>query len=227
MIIDTDAGLRDMVVNTYCNCIAIHRQRVVLHVAMDNSDAGNCSNTHARLIGILVWVGHRIVGNSREFGAEVLYNIAYANNAPSLHLKALNPHIELGHGAVMMNSEALAYRGRSVFHSFTSRGLGGTMVHGVVWYQAGASAAGSPALLVAELGLGRRLRNVCSWCSAFMLARHAQALRSIFAQAAISARYVAKQVPGRRRLQRVRASRRGASHLAHLCGVNAVRGTPG
>lgn len=65
---------------------------------------------------------------------KVLYNIAYANNAPSTHLKQLNPHIELGEAAVIMNNECLAYRGRSAFHGVSSRGIGGTMVHCVVWY---------------------------------------------------------------------------------------------
>mmetsp|Transcript_36372 Transcript_36372/g.104550 ORF Transcript_36372/g.104550 Transcript_36372/m.104550 type:complete len:1037 (+) Transcript_36372:111-3221(+) len=67
---------------------------------------------------------------------KLLYNIGYANNSPSVHLKTLNPHIDLGESAVMINNESLAYRGRSAFHGFSSRGLGGTMVHGIVWYHA-------------------------------------------------------------------------------------------
>mmetsp|Transcript_5636 Transcript_5636/g.13238 ORF Transcript_5636/g.13238 Transcript_5636/m.13238 type:complete len:1020 (+) Transcript_5636:99-3158(+) len=67
---------------------------------------------------------------------KILYNIGFASQCPSNHLRSLNPHIDFGGGAVMINTEAVAYKGRSAFHSFSSRGLGGTTVHGVVWYRA-------------------------------------------------------------------------------------------
>jgi len=64
---------------------------------------------------------------------KVIYNIAYACNAPLINLKTLNPHIELGEGAIVFNTESVAFRGRSVFSGVSTRGLGGTMVNLVVW----------------------------------------------------------------------------------------------
>mmetsp|Transcript_59163 Transcript_59163/g.190297 ORF Transcript_59163/g.190297 Transcript_59163/m.190297 type:complete len:653 (+) Transcript_59163:2-1960(+) len=68
--------------------------------------------------------------------AKVLYNIMYGTNTPSLHMKQLNPHIELNDGAVQMNSEHTAYRDRSAFHGIASRGWGGTNVNLIMWYSA-------------------------------------------------------------------------------------------
>lgn len=67
---------------------------------------------------------------------KVVYNIAYASYAPSPHLKQLNPHIDLGDSSVFANGEPVPTRGRLAFNGFSSRGIGGTMVHGVVWHAA-------------------------------------------------------------------------------------------
>lgn len=70
---------------------------------------------------------------------KVLYNISYANNAPTIHLKQLNPHIELGDSAVCFNTEALAYKDSRAFHGCGTRGLGGTNIHMICWYSADGS----------------------------------------------------------------------------------------
>ncbi|CAE7940999.1 unnamed protein product, partial [Symbiodinium sp. KB8] len=71
---------------------------------------------------------------------KVLYNISYANQAPVIHLKQLNPHIEIGEEvAVNFNSEAMAFRDSRVFHGFGTRGLGGTNINMVSWFSADGS----------------------------------------------------------------------------------------
>ncbi|CAL1159145.1 unnamed protein product, partial [Cladocopium goreaui] len=70
---------------------------------------------------------------------KVLYNISYANNAPTIHLKQLNPHIELGDSAVCFNTEALAYKDSRAFHGCGTRGLGGTNINMICWYSADGS----------------------------------------------------------------------------------------
>ena len=67
---------------------------------------------------------------------KVLYNISYANNAPTIHVKQLNPHIETGDSAVCFNTEAIAYRDSRAFHGFGTRGLGGTNINMMCWYSA-------------------------------------------------------------------------------------------
>jgi len=70
---------------------------------------------------------------------KVIFNINFANNVPALHLKTLNPHLELGEGAVCINTEALAYRDSRAFHGVSARGIGGTNVNLVAWYTADGS----------------------------------------------------------------------------------------
>ncbi|CAE7461697.1 ppsA [Symbiodinium natans] len=70
---------------------------------------------------------------------KVLYNISYANQAPAIHLKQLNPHIELGEAAVNFNNEAMAYRDSRVFNGFGTRGLGGTNINMLCWFSADGS----------------------------------------------------------------------------------------
>lgn len=67
---------------------------------------------------------------------KTLHNISFACIGTSVHLKTISPHIDFDDGAVIINSESVASRGRSLFHGFSSRGLGGTMVHGIVWFNA-------------------------------------------------------------------------------------------
>nr|AQS99284.1 type I polyketide synthase [Gambierdiscus excentricus] len=68
--------------------------------------------------------------------AKVLFNIMYANNAPTLHLKQLNPHLELGREGVIFNTEHVAYRERTSFHAVASSGTAGMNVAHVAWYMA-------------------------------------------------------------------------------------------
>lgn len=67
---------------------------------------------------------------------KVLHNIQFANNAPTAHLKQLNPHLEIGEGTFCINSEAMPYRDSRAFHGVSSRGMGGSNVNLVVWYYA-------------------------------------------------------------------------------------------
>jgi len=69
---------------------------------------------------------------------KVLFNIIYANNAPTVHLRTLNPHLDVGDGAVVMNTEAMPYRNERAFHGVSSRGMGGTNVNMVCWGMADA-----------------------------------------------------------------------------------------
>lgn len=64
---------------------------------------------------------------------KVLYNMMYSVNLPTVHLRAINPHIDIGDGAVVMISEALPYRCNRAFHGVSSRGMGGTNVNLVCW----------------------------------------------------------------------------------------------
>jgi len=64
---------------------------------------------------------------------KVLLNIAYANNAPSIHLKQLNPYLELGTAAVRINTESMAFRDSRVFHGVGARGWGGMLINIVCW----------------------------------------------------------------------------------------------
>eukprot|EP00931_Biecheleriopsis_adriatica_P005568 TRINITY_DN107069_c0_g1_i1.p1 TRINITY_DN107069_c0_g1~~TRINITY_DN107069_c0_g1_i1.p1 ORF type:complete len:914 (-),score=148.65 TRINITY_DN107069_c0_g1_i1:269-3010(-) len=70
---------------------------------------------------------------------KVLFNIMYANNAPVIHLKQLNPYFEVGNAAVSINAESIAYRDSSVFHGIGSRGMGGTNINIVCQGSADAS----------------------------------------------------------------------------------------
>mmetsp|Transcript_23200 Transcript_23200/g.65843 ORF Transcript_23200/g.65843 Transcript_23200/m.65843 type:complete len:1042 (-) Transcript_23200:215-3340(-) len=67
---------------------------------------------------------------------KAMLNILYAVNAPSLHLKQVNPHMEYNDDAVFMLTEHIAYREQYVFHGVSSRGFNGTNTHIVQWYQA-------------------------------------------------------------------------------------------
>eukprot|EP00435_Cladocopium_sp_Y103_P060539 s121_g22.t1 len=87
---------------------------------------------------------------------KVLYNISYANNAPTIHLKQLNPHIELGDSAVCFNTEALAYKDSRAFHGCGTRGLGGTNINMICWYSADGSRA---------LSLGYSQESYANWSS--------------------------------------------------------------
>mmetsp|Transcript_102686 Transcript_102686/g.290734 ORF Transcript_102686/g.290734 Transcript_102686/m.290734 type:complete len:1037 (-) Transcript_102686:220-3330(-) len=67
---------------------------------------------------------------------KVIYNILYANNAPTLHCKQINPHMDMGTDALFVNTDAMPYRDRHVFHGSSSRGFGGSNTHMISWYAA-------------------------------------------------------------------------------------------
>mmetsp|Transcript_104942 Transcript_104942/g.165644 ORF Transcript_104942/g.165644 Transcript_104942/m.165644 type:complete len:1039 (-) Transcript_104942:30-3146(-) len=67
--------------------------------------------------------------------AKAVWGQRFACNIPSLHIKNLNPHIELEETPVIVHSEALSYRCRSSFHSTSTRGFGGTNVSLLFWAQ--------------------------------------------------------------------------------------------
>lgn len=67
--------------------------------------------------------------------AKAVWGQRFACNIPSLHIKALNPHIELVDTPVTIHSEPLSYRCRSSYHSTSSRGFGGTNVTLLFWAQ--------------------------------------------------------------------------------------------
>eukprot|EP00440_Ansanella_granifera_P025272 gb/GFBE01027447.1/.p1 GENE.gb/GFBE01027447.1/~~gb/GFBE01027447.1/.p1 ORF type:complete len:928 (+),score=221.30 gb/GFBE01027447.1/:1-2784(+) len=64
---------------------------------------------------------------------KVIFNINFANQVPTVHLKQLNPHLEMGEGAVNINTEAMAYRDSRAFHGVATRGIGGTNINLVCW----------------------------------------------------------------------------------------------
>jgi len=70
---------------------------------------------------------------------KVMLNIQYAVNAPSLHLKQLNPHMEMGRDSLFMTNEHMPYRQQYVFHGCSSRSFNGTNTHLVQWYMADAN----------------------------------------------------------------------------------------
>mmetsp|Transcript_22608 Transcript_22608/g.40816 ORF Transcript_22608/g.40816 Transcript_22608/m.40816 type:complete len:926 (+) Transcript_22608:47-2824(+) len=67
---------------------------------------------------------------------KVLFNITYANNIPTLHLTQLNPHMELGEGALCINNEAMPYRDSRAFHGVSTRGIGGSNINLCSWFSA-------------------------------------------------------------------------------------------
>lgn len=69
---------------------------------------------------------------------KVFFNIVYANQSPTLHLRVFNPHIDMdGDEAVIFNTEGIAYRERTSFHASQSQGssCGMNCVH-IAWYMA-------------------------------------------------------------------------------------------
>jgi len=66
---------------------------------------------------------------------KVMLNIAYASNVPSLHLRQINPHIEMDSDGVFMPTEHVAYRAPCVFHGMSSRGFSGTNTHIIQGYK--------------------------------------------------------------------------------------------
>jgi 3-oxoacyl-(acyl-carrier-protein) synthase len=67
--------------------------------------------------------------------AKAVWGQRFACNIPSLHVKALNPHIELEETPVIIHSEPVTYRCRSSYHVVSSRGFGGTNVSLLFWAQ--------------------------------------------------------------------------------------------
>mmetsp|Transcript_62523 Transcript_62523/g.141029 ORF Transcript_62523/g.141029 Transcript_62523/m.141029 type:complete len:1042 (-) Transcript_62523:216-3341(-) len=67
---------------------------------------------------------------------KVMLNIAYASNVPTLHLKQINPHMEVERDTqnIIFQNEHLAYGEQYVFHGCASRGFNGTNTHIVQWY---------------------------------------------------------------------------------------------
>jgi polyketide synthase-associated protein len=68
---------------------------------------------------------------------KVIFNTLYAVNAPNLHLKQVNPHLDYGSvsdAGIFINTEHVAYKERDVFHSWSSRGFGGSNTHIVSWW---------------------------------------------------------------------------------------------
>jgi len=78
------------------------------------------------------------VGATNEASAmssflKVIYNLMLANQAPSVHLKRLNPYLDFEDAAVHINTEACSYVDSRAFHGVSSRGQGGTNVNLVLW----------------------------------------------------------------------------------------------
>lgn len=67
---------------------------------------------------------------------KAMLNVLYAVNAPALHLKQVNPHMDYNEDAVFLCNEHLAYREQYVFHGVSSRGFNGANTHIVQWYMA-------------------------------------------------------------------------------------------
>lgn len=63
----------------------------------------------------------------------IIYSQKYGVNLQSLHLKTLNPHIEIDNSSVAMNTEMLSYRNRSSYHMQIARGFGGTNAN-ITWW---------------------------------------------------------------------------------------------
>jgi len=78
------------------------------------------------------------VGNEVEVaGAAALLKIAYGqsylSNAPNLHLRTLNPNIDLEDVPLLMATEVLPYRALSSYHGVTALSQSGTNAHVTMW----------------------------------------------------------------------------------------------
>jgi polyketide synthase-associated protein len=72
---------------------------------------------------------------------KVIYNTLYAVNAPNLHLKTVNPNMDYNQvedAGLFINTEHVAYKERDSFHSWTSRGRGGSNTNIVCWWKSDA-----------------------------------------------------------------------------------------
>lgn len=67
---------------------------------------------------------------------KVIYGQLYGTQIPTLHVKQLNPHIEVDDKAALFPTEAMSYRLRATFHDVNSRGYGGTTVNLLWWNNA-------------------------------------------------------------------------------------------
>nr|AQS99190.1 type I polyketide synthase [Gambierdiscus polynesiensis] len=67
---------------------------------------------------------------------KAMLNISFGVFAPSLHLKQVNPHMEINESGVFMTNEHLPFREQYVFHGCSSRGFNGTNTHIIQWYRA-------------------------------------------------------------------------------------------
>nr|AQS99258.1 type I polyketide synthase [Gambierdiscus excentricus] len=81
---------------------------------------------------------------------KAMLNITYAVFAPSLHLKQVNPHMEINEHGVFMLNEHLPFRGQMVFHGCSSRGFNGTNTHIIQWYRADAGKVRTERILSME-----------------------------------------------------------------------------
>jgi len=70
-------------------------------------------------------------GMSQAF--RVIYSQLHGVNLKNLHMKTLNPHIDLEDRSVVMNTEMMGYRGRSSYHMQIARGFGGTNCN-ITWW---------------------------------------------------------------------------------------------
>jgi len=67
---------------------------------------------------------------------KVIYNQLFGVHIPHVHLRQLNPHIDIDDTAIAIPAESIGYRCRASFHGLTSRGFGGTNVHLLFWNMA-------------------------------------------------------------------------------------------
>lgn len=68
--------------------------------------------------------------------AKAVWSQRYGAYPASVHIRTLNPHIELEDRPVMLHTEPLSYRCRASYHSVATRGFGGTNVNLLFWNKA-------------------------------------------------------------------------------------------
>nr|AQS99280.1 type I polyketide synthase [Gambierdiscus excentricus] len=81
---------------------------------------------------------------------KAMLNITHAVFAPSLHLRQVNPHMEVNFSGVFMLMEHLTFREQHIFHGCSSRGFNGSNTHIIQWYRADAGKVGTQRVLSME-----------------------------------------------------------------------------
>jgi len=123
------------------DAVEVHGSGMLLDDAIEVTSLALClrgteeaSNEVLQLGTLKTNVGNQIEVAGVSYLVKVAYGMSYLANMPNLHLKTLNPNIELDDSMpLVMHTEVLPYRSTSSYHGVTALSQNGTNAHVTMW----------------------------------------------------------------------------------------------